>query len=66
MTEAEARQLLADILDRFTAGSILHLLSEVLRDAKGESQGEVARECRRQAEAALIVFGIGLDSICPR
>ena len=64
MNESQAKQQLADMLARFTAGSILHLLAEVLKDSADEPD-EAAAEAMRDAIGALFVLGIGLNAIWP-
>jgi len=69
MTEAEAKRQLGGMLKRFTPGSVLHLLAEVLYAAEEErlaSPDELAAKRVRNAEAALFVFGLGLIAMCPR
>ena len=64
MTTVEAKQHLADMLTAFTAGSVLHLLAEVLREsaAIGELDAE-ATEGLRDAVGALFVVGVGIDAV---
>jgi hypothetical protein len=62
--ETQAKQLLSDLLARFTAGSILHLLADVLKDRAGE-QDEATDEAVRDALGALFVFGVGLNAVWP-
>jgi hypothetical protein len=59
--ETQAKQLLTDLLARFTAGSILHLLAEVLKDRAGGQQSEPLRD----TVGALFVVGLGLDALTP-
>jgi hypothetical protein len=69
MTEAQAKQHLSDMLGRFTPGSVLHLLAQVIREAEEARLGgldDAAEERMREAEAALWVFGYGLDAALPR
>jgi len=69
MNEATARKHLKAMLARLTPGSVLHLLGEVIRQAESDRRGDLdesARERITQAEAALIVMGLGLDAILPR
>jgi hypothetical protein len=69
MTEAEAKRHLGDMLRRFTPGSVLHLLADVLGNAENERLGgldDVAAERVRNAEVALFVFGLGINAACPR
>jgi hypothetical protein len=62
--ETQAKQLLSDLLARFTAGSVLHLLAEVLKDQAGEQDGAAA-DAVRDAAGALFVLGIGLNAVWP-
>ena len=64
MDEVQAKQMLRDMLTRFTAGSILHLLAEVLKDSADE-QDEAATAAMRDAAGALFVLGIGLNAVWP-
>ena len=65
MDENQAKWMLASMLDRFTPGSILHLLAQVLREqVQAESHDTAAEERLKNAEAALFVFALGLDSVC--
>lgn len=69
MTEAEAKRNLKDMLASFRAGSILHLLAEVVRDAETSRLGgldEVAEQRVREAEAFLWIAGYGLMAALPR
>lgn len=61
--ETQAKQLLGDLLARFTTGSILHLLADVLRDQAGDQ--DAATEPLRDAIGALYVLGVGLDALTP-
>lgn len=69
MKEARAKKQLQRLLGSFTAGTILHLLSDVFRDraaqARATNQRRVYRRCRRIAQALLVV-GLGIDAPCPR
>ncbi len=64
MNEAHAKQLLTDLLARFTAGSILHLLAEVVKDSADELD-EAATAAMRDAAGALFVLGVGLNAVWP-
>lgn len=69
MTEAQAKQHLLDILASFSPGTALHLIAQVVREAEEERLGsldEVAEERVREVQAALWVFGYGLDATLPR
>ncbi len=69
MTEKKAKQKLRRMLDAFTAGSILHLLSDFFRDEAEEARQEgddlAARQCKT-VEATLFVVGLGIDAARPR
>ncbi|MCE9561787.1 MAG: hypothetical protein K8U57_07000 [Planctomycetes bacterium] len=60
------KRLLAEILIDFTAGSILHLLGNVLRENAPDDLDETAQQQLASAEEALFVVGVGLDAVCPR
>ena len=64
MNADEAKHHLADMLTALTAGSVLHLLAEVLREAAaaGDLDAETA-EGRRDAVGTLFVVGVGLDAV---
>ena len=64
MKADEAKQHLADMLTALTAGSVLHLLAEVLREvaAAGELDAEAA-EGLRDAVGTLFVVGVGIDAV---
>jgi hypothetical protein len=68
MTDAEAKDQLGRLLDRYTVGSVLHLLADVVRD-HGEAARLAGDEDRfdryRQAEAVLYVVGLGIDAALP-
>jgi hypothetical protein len=69
MTEPEARRHLRDMLESFTPGSILHLLSELFAESaeQARQQGdEGTEEQHRHVEATLFVVGLGIDAACPR
>jgi len=69
VTEAQAKKHLKAMLRRLTVGSVLHLLGEVIREAETARRGElneIAKERVAQAEAAIVVFGLGLDAVLPR
>lgn len=68
MTEHEARQQLVEMLDVFTVGSVLQLLSDLHRDwaeeARRAGDAETCDRCQL-AEHALVVLGLGLDAVIP-
>lgn len=69
MTEHEARQNLLDMLESFTAGSVCHLLAEVVRQSEEARLGgldEAAEERVSEAEGALWVLGMGLMAVLHR
>lgn len=69
MTEKQAKKQLLRMLRQFTAGSVLHLLADIQRDAaeQAANNGDVARfEQCRLAEHALIVVGAGIDAVQPQ
>jgi hypothetical protein len=63
MTEAQARSRLRQLLRSFTAGSLLHLLAELFRDAADRSDHP---DKAREVVATLFVVGLGVDAVCPR
>lgn len=68
MTEKQAKRQLREILETLTAGSILHLLSEVFHEEAEEARlaGDVrAYRQDRNVEATLFVVGLGIDSARP-
>jgi hypothetical protein len=69
MTEAQAKAQLRRMLRSLTPGSILHLLAELHRQSAERARrdgNEVAYRRYADAQAALFVFGLGLDAVCPR
>ena len=64
MNEQQAKQLLTDILARFTVGSVLHLLAEVLKDSADELD-EARAGLLRNATGTLFTVGLGIDSLWP-
>ena len=69
MTEERARRHLIKMLRSFTPGTVLDLLGQVLRESEEARLGgldKLVEERVHEARAALIVFGIGLDAVCPR
>jgi hypothetical protein len=69
MTERQTKEHLREALVTLTAGSILHLLSEVFHEEAEEARhaGDVRayKQCRN-VEATLFVVGLGIDSARPR
>ena len=63
--ETRAKQLLADMIAHFTAGSVLHLLGEVLRESAPAELDPDRAESLRDAAGMLFVVGIGLDAVWP-
>ncbi|MBN9519776.1 hypothetical protein J0H58_14840 [bacterium] len=69
MTEDAAREHLRAVLDVFTAGTVLHLLAEVVREDGAEARRagdeRTADRCE-DAAAALFVVGLGIDAALPQ
>jgi hypothetical protein len=65
MTERTAKEQLRAMLGSFTAGTVLHLLAEVIRADDG-ADDPVAGERGRAVESALFVVGLGIDAVHPR
>lgn len=65
MDETHAKRVLAGLLARFTAGSVLHLLGEVLREATPADLAPDRAGLLRDALGALFVVGVGLDAVWP-
>ncbi len=69
MTEARAKKHLRRLLRSFSAGTILHLLSDIFRETAAQAcaakHRRTHRRCRRVAQA-LFVVGLGIDAACPR
>ena len=69
MSENKAKEKLRAMLRTLTAGSVLHLLAELLAEqAEAARQGgddRTAERCENVA-ATLIVVGLGIDAACPR
>jgi len=69
MSEAQAREGLRRMLRTLTAGSLLHLLTELYRDSSEQTATKADPQIRRKAQevaATLFVVGIGIDAVCPR
>lgn len=69
MTEDQAKRHLLDMLTAYTPGTVLHQLTQVIREAEMARLGsldEVGEERVRDAESALWVFGHGIDATLPR
>lgn len=68
MNDNLAKAQLFELLDRYTAGSILHLLAEIYEQAAKEAEeaGDAAayRRCKL-LEHTLFVMGLGIDSASP-
>ena len=68
MNEVEAKDRLAEMLDAFTVGSILHLLGEIIgqqaEDARIREDGQQFEQFRL-VEHSLIVVGMGIDAAMP-
>jgi hypothetical protein len=69
MTEKQVKEQLREALATLTAGSILHLLSEVFHEDAEEARvaGDVrAYKQNRNVETTLFVVGLGIDAARPR
>ena len=69
MSESEAKKQLRQMLGSLTAGSVLHLLAEVFREAaeaaRRDGDNIAADECEK-VDATLFVVGLGIDAARPR
>ena len=66
MNEHEAKEQLRAMLDSFTAGTVLHLLAEVIRADAREAGDDRAVERGVAVEATLFVVGLGIAAALPR
>ena len=63
-----AKEQLAELLEHYTAGSVLHLLSEhyqQLADNARRNGDQIANEQYRSIEHVLFVTGLGIDAAVP-
>lgn len=69
VSEKQSKRQLQRMLGAFTAGSILHLLADLHRDAAREARragdAKAYRQCKT-VEHALFVTGMGIDAASPR
>lgn len=68
MNDEQAKNQLAELLDHYTAGSVLHLVAELYQQAAEEAQqagDAVASERFKNIEHALFVVGLGVDAANP-
>lgn len=68
MTEKQAKRQLEEMLKSYTAGSVLHLLGEIDREAAEQArQGDdsTAYQQAKSVEQTLFVLGLGVDAACP-
>lgn len=68
MTETEAKQHLTEMLERFTLGSVLHLLADVQHDAAEQARltdDALGFERAKTVVHTLIVVGMGIDAAQP-
>jgi hypothetical protein len=69
MKPEAARNQIKRMLRSFTAGSVLHLLGEVMdqsaEEARAGGDETRAEQCRTVA-ATLFTVGLGVDAACPR
>jgi hypothetical protein len=69
MTEAQAKKQLRQMLRSMTAGSLLHLLSELFTDSARRAQRKGDETVQKQAQevaSSLFVVGLGVDAAYPR
>lgn len=69
MTDVQAKRHLRSMLRSFTAGTVLHLFSEVFGELAEEARrsgDEQTYQQRKEVEATLFVVGLGIDGACPR
>jgi hypothetical protein len=68
MTESQAKARLRRMLTSLTAGSLLHLLADLFREAgdRPRRRDQPARDKLRDVAATLFVVGLGVDAVCPR
>jgi hypothetical protein len=66
MTERTAKEQLRPMPGSFTAGTVLHLLAEVVRADAAMADDPVAGERGRADSTALFVVGLGIDAVHPR
>jgi hypothetical protein len=69
MNDQLAKQQLEEMLESFTAGSILHLLAELYKAYAEQAQEDgdvIAVEQCQIVEACLFAVGLGIDAACPR
>ena len=68
MNEKQAKRQLERMLHSFTAGSVLHLLADLHRDAANQARqaddAKTYRQCKL-VEQALVVVGMGVDAAQP-
>lgn len=65
MNERTAKEQLRAMLGLFTAGTVLHLLAEAIRDDADKADA-LAGERVRVVESALFVVGLGIDAALPQ
>lgn len=68
MTEKQAKRQLEEMLQSYTAGSVLHLLGEIYRDAAQQARQDddaTAYQQAKSVEQTLFVLGLGVDAACP-
>ena len=65
MTEKMAKEHLRAMLDSLTAGTVLHLLAEVILADAREAGGDLAVERGVAVEKTLFVVGLGIDAALP-
>jgi len=66
--DSAAKKLLAELLDHYTTGSVLHLLADLhsaSADDARASGNETSCDQLRHIEHTLIVVGMGIDAADP-
>ncbi len=68
LDDEAAREQLAKLLDRYTTGSVLHLLADLHRASAEDARAignETSCDQLRHIEHTLIVVGMGIDAVDP-
>jgi hypothetical protein len=68
MSDDQAKDLLTEILEHYTTGSVLHLLADLYRESAEDSRqdgDELACDRFMTIEHALFVMGLGIDAAHP-
>jgi len=68
MTEQQVREQFSELLQRYTTGSLLHILADLFRQSAEEAksaQDLAEYEQCKLVEHALFVLGLGIDAANP-